>query len=105
MNKYTELSDFEINKKVADEIGIDYTTDNAGNLIVYKHLTPIIFNPCNNHDDAIPIIINNKISGTPASNDLWACIHYPFEAINKNPLRAAMEVFLMMKDFTENEND
>ncbi|WP_323085896.1 phage protein NinX family protein [Providencia alcalifaciens] len=116
MNKYTELSDFEINKKVALHVGgfalsltvVDdgYKTEgNIGN-----------FDPCNSPSDAIPIIIANKIAIFPMETlgcEYWcaACnfqdigekeIVWGLEANNKNPLRAAMELFLLMKD-AENE--
>ncbi|MCT6518233.1 DUF2591 domain-containing protein [Proteus vulgaris] len=103
MNKYTELSDFEINKKVALHVGgfalsltvVDdgYKTEgNRGN-----------FDPCNNPADAMPIIIENKIALVPqVSGNLWICSYYPFYVTTNNPCRAAMEVLLMMKD-AENE--
>ncbi|WP_139142876.1 phage protein NinX family protein, partial [Proteus sp. HMSC14B05] len=61
--------------------------------------------------DAMPIIIENKISlRSPTITDRWKAefvdeygnyVGY-IRALNKNPLRACMEVFLMMKD-AENE--
>ncbi|HHD7737741.1 TPA: phage protein NinX family protein [Providencia rettgeri] len=68
MNKYTKLSDFEINKKVALHVGgfalsitvVDdrYKTEgNRGN-----------FDPCNNPSDAMPIIIENGISMVRVNN-------------------------------------
>lgn len=106
MSKYNELSDFEINKKVADKLDIDYTTDNIGNLIIYKHSSPVHFNPCNNHCDGIPIIIDNRISLMADMSDdggsTWWCASDISNGISSryksNPLRACMEVFLMMKD-------
>ncbi|HGW8313917.1 MULTISPECIES: phage protein NinX family protein [Proteus] len=53
----------------------------------------------------MPIIIENKIGLSPMyySNEWTAdCLDYDFISVNKNPLRAAMELFLMMKD-AENE--
>lgn len=118
MNKYTELSDFEINKKVAISIGFscyygDGSYTNGGGLraaIVRgkNHNGNFMlggFDPCNNPADAMPIIIENKISMAPTSIGAeWVSSHRYFRAINKNPLRAAMEVFLMMKD-EESKND
>ncbi|HGM9912841.1 TPA: phage protein NinX family protein [Providencia stuartii] len=106
MNKYTELSDFEINKKVALHVGgfalsltvVDdgYKTEgNRGN-----------FNPCNNPADAMPIIIENKLTLSPRyDSDEWiseSLFYHDIYSVNKNLYRAAMEVFLMMKD-AENE--
>lgn len=113
MNKYTKLSDFEINKKVALHVGgfalsltvVDdgYKTEgNRGN-----------FDPCNNPADAMPIIIENGISiifdtGCKAwvagiaywvDGCEWQVSH---EIERMNQYRAAMELFLLMKD-AENE--
>ncbi|EIU7558092.1 DUF2591 domain-containing protein [Providencia rettgeri] len=111
MNKYTELSDFEINKKVALHVGgfalsltvVDDEYKTEGNIVN--------FDPCNNPADAMPIIIENNISlRAPTITDRWKAefideygnyIGYR-RSLNKNPLRAAMELFLMMKD-AENE--
>ncbi|MEQ5123394.1 phage protein NinX family protein [Morganella morganii] len=130
MNKYRDKSDFEINKAVAEKVGIirhlylaeflgeviwDVTSnDNYNGFISKKGLA---FDPCNNPADAMPIIIENKI--TVAYDKLYEtwCAHvgsvmgdgdwdYSIEpAINycdDNYYRAAMICFLMMKD-AENE--
>lgn len=126
MNKYTELSDFDINKKVASyELLCDYNInehknsieltcslgDNNDEYFVYGE-----FDPCNNPTNAMPIIIENNISlCAPHLREGWMAEYTAsgddvndgfqadyFDAHNKNPLRSAMEVFLMMKD-AENE--
>lgn len=66
------------------------------------------FDPCNNPADAWQIIVENKIMLSPrCANDEWkAQIHLGREDIfdnyasawHKNPLRAAMIVFLMMQE-------
>lgn len=110
MNKYTELSDFEINKKVAVTFhGNSDFIEQYDNKTIY--VDGNLFDPCNNPTDAMPIIIENKISlRAPAITDRWKAefvdeygnyVGY-IRALNKNPLRACMEVFLMMKD-AENE--
>lgn len=130
MNKYRDKSDFEINKAVAEKVGIirhlylaeflgeviwDVTSnDNYNGFISKKGLA---FDPCNNPADAMPIVFENKISlHAPRFNEGWMAeytgsdddvndgfqVDY-YESHNKNPLRAAMEVFLMMKD-AENES-
>ncbi|MEM8184043.1 DUF2591 family protein [Morganella morganii subsp. sibonii] len=125
MNKYRDKSYFEINKAVAEKVGIiqhlylaeflgeviwDVTSnDNYNGFISKKGLA---FDPCNNPADAMPIIIDNKISlRAPSITDRWKAefvdeygnyVGYR-RALNKNPYRAAMEVFLMMKD-AENES-
>nr|WP_282558599.1 hypothetical protein [Providencia rettgeri] len=59
------------------------------------------FNPCNYPTDAMPIIIENKIAMNP-KDDIWQCGSGWNVAENKNPLRACMESYLLMKD-AENE--
>lgn len=117
MNKYTELSDFEINKKVASHyLPCDYNlNDHAKTVELIRFLGDTAeyrvygkFDPCNNPSDAMPIIIEKRISLINRYEGNWkAEIKWgiPFESINKNPLRAGMEVFLMMNDFMENKND
>ncbi|EMH1104176.1 DUF2591 domain-containing protein [Proteus mirabilis] len=111
MNKYTELSDFEINLLVAQSVLPETQYD------VIKQTMDIIqflvdgsfgyrfFDPCNNPADAMPIVIENGISLISDWNEIgvWGATYQPwYTSENKNPLRAAMEVFLMMKD-AENE--
>ncbi|MDF7438826.1 phage protein NinX family protein [Proteus mirabilis] len=112
MNKYTELSDFEINLLVAQSVLPETQYD------VIKQTMDIIqflvdgsfgyrfFDPCNDPADAMPIIIENKLTLSPRyDSDEWiseSLFYHDIYSVNKNPLRAAMEVFLMMKD-AENE--
>ena len=106
MNKYTELSDFEINKKVAGALGLISEVTHYG--VVAKPNNKdhwFKFDPCNNPADAMPIIIEYKIGLSPMyHSNKWTadCLDYDFISVNKNPLRACMEVFLMKKD-AENE--
>ncbi|MDK7759433.1 phage protein NinX family protein [Providencia rettgeri] len=111
MNKYTELSDFEINKLVVYHyIKGNGFTEETSKFISDKGK----FDPCNNPSDAMPIIIENKIC---TAFDVFAEEHdggnwvaspaYGFanERTRSNNLyRAAMELFLLMKD-AENENN
>lgn len=97
MNKYTELSDFEINKKVAEKLGIRFTPRNGVLILSATKL----FDPCNKPTDALPIIIENKIAMNHPY-DIWKCGSGWNVAENKNPLRACMESYLLMKD-AENE--
>lgn len=66
------------------------------------------FDPCNNPADAMPIIIENCIGILPYKNssplafDLQKGLDRGILVENKNIYRAAMEVFLMMKE-AENE--
>ncbi|EOU4995180.1 phage protein NinX family protein [Morganella morganii] len=110
MNKYRDKSDFEINKTVAEcKYGIGCTgKTQGGDVIVFTDSFTAVFDPCNNPADAYPIIFENKINinfresiktGVMAELSGWSGVY----SINENPLRAAMEVFLMMKD-AENES-
>ncbi|WP_368914186.1 phage protein NinX family protein [Providencia sp. 1701011] len=116
MNKYTELSDFEINRRIAE-------IDTKNRYVYFEKEQTIFrkfnngqtqkFNPCNYPSDAMPIIIDNKIC---TAFDVFAEEHdggnwvaspaYGFanERTRSNNLyRAAMELFLLIKD-AENEN-
>lgn len=110
MNKYTELSDFEINKKVASHyLPCDYNlNENTKTVELISFLGDTdeynaygTFNPCNNPANAMSIIIENKIAMNP-KDDIWQCGSGWTVAENKNPLRACMEAYLLMKD-AENE--
>ncbi|EMF8482791.1 DUF2591 family protein [Morganella morganii] len=87
MNKYRDKSYFEINELVSFSLGYVHTKS---------------FDPCNNPADAMPIIIENGISMIKSSGG-WICCHGVAGVIeHENLYRAAMELFLMMKD-AENE--
>ncbi|HHN8315645.1 TPA: phage protein NinX family protein [Morganella morganii] len=131
MNKYRDKSDFEINKAVAVYLGYTAKYENES-VTVFRNNNggmPLVvsatadgsdnFDPCNNPSDAMPIVIENGISlikeddhYIAASTDVGieGYIGAPelmlyglgWLSKDKNPYRAAMEVFLMMKD-AENE--
>ncbi|MEQ4987998.1 phage protein NinX family protein [Proteus sp. fly-1089] len=113
MNKYTELSDFEINKKVAKKA---FGDDEYEYEIEYNQygvtINDDVFDPCNNPADAMPVIKDNFISITH-DGIAWdvSCVKHPelsvwsgLENYNDNFYRKAMELFLLMKD-AENENN
>lgn len=108
MNKYTKLSDFEINKKVAARY-----YQNKDFIEAYKDVEKVfvdgnLFDPCNNPADAMPIIIENKICMNYVDIDIgWGACHFDgekgeLEVYDKNYYRVAMICFLLMKD-AENE--
>lgn len=108
MNKYTKLSDFEINKKVAEKLGLAYEVTRYGVVTRMSNKEQWReFNPCNNPADAMPIIIENKLTLSPRyDSDEWiseSLFYHDIYSVNKNPLRAAMEVFLMIKDAENNQ--
>ena len=99
MNKYTELSDFEINKKVAERLFLKF--NDCYSVILVDGET---FDPCNNPSDAMPIVIENEISMIKSSGG-WMCCHGSVGQVEHESLyRGAMELFLMMKD-ADNENN
>lgn len=110
MNKYTELFDFEINKKVAENLKLNTIAYERTEIVLFDDMDATPFAPCNNPTDAMPIIIENLISlMADMSEDresTWWCASDISNGITSryksNPLRACMEVFLMIKD-AENE--
>lgn len=118
MNKYRDKSDFEINKAVAEKLGKQFSIN--GKIIFIETDVPlgivsysVIFDPCNNPADAMPIVIENNIdllNGDNVSPDLFGH-HSAYTLFNfsrpiasdslkesKTIYRLAMEVFLMIKD-------
>lgn len=122
MTDYSKMIDFEINKAVAIALGatqVDYYENGDRCAIYYElggegltvrrgqALLNEQFNPCIDPADAWPIIIANRIGVIPAPSDgLWRAAHRDVGADGtphyfnqcENPLRAAMIVFLMMKE-------
>lgn len=103
MNKHRDKSDFEINKAVAIANGHKVMSCEES-VMAYIDSGYKPFDPCNNPADAMPIIIENGISSL-FNDDEWICSvpYTEFLSINESLYRAAMEVFLMMKD-AENES-
>ncbi|MGJ7308125.1 phage protein NinX family protein [Morganella morganii] len=121
MNKYRDKSDFEINKAVAERylpcdyrynesdkivelIGVDLSCEFGSSIDIEKEHVYGKFDPCNNPADAMPIIIENKITvAYDHLNGEW-CAYSGSEiaAHSDNYYRAAMICFLMMKE-AENE--
>ncbi|CAM8499387.1 phage protein NinX family protein [Enterobacter asburiae] len=122
---YSQLSDFEINKRVAEIVySIEVVADDfyAKDVPFAYHKDGQVFifideplsgdwrsyNPCNNPADAWPIIVDNKIKIEPMRRvrnynewyEEWdASVNSPhFCESHKNPLRAAMIVFLLSQD-------
>lgn len=88
MKDYAAMSDSKINEMVHGIIKPESTLGWC-------------FDYCNNPADAWPIILSNKIGINPGtSSDKWAA-HYcnwDIAIADANPIRAAMIVFLKMKE-------
>jgi hypothetical protein len=108
---YSKLSDFEINKLVAESSSVDscvrvnFSGDAIGGsaekwLCRNEGLTK--FDPCNNSADAWPIITEHMIAIIPSNlkDGRWAAHinEWDFAASHENPLRAAMTAFLKMQE-------
>lgn len=107
---YSEMTDFEINKAVAAALCVNYVIS-AGEVCYMKFddqfgdSYPESLDYCNDPEFSWPIIVQNRISITPClvegKLDEWDAESYVkpfFYCENKNPLRAAMTVFLNMKN-------
>lgn len=121
---YSQLSDFEINSAVHNaklkepyalvfmgDDRIAWTKENGDQIITEKvpYTKNGVHDYCNNPADAWPIIesnritiINDKDCFPRATNDSHAFINEQYDeclhALDRNPLRAAMIVFLMIQD-------
>ena len=104
---YEEMSDFEINKQVAINRGgyqghVEHMqhgvkeSDRASHGLLFTER-----DYCNNPSDAWPIILANRINVYASEGPdfmPWMAGCGGFMVSNKNPLRAAMIVFLMMQE-------
>lgn len=106
MNKYRDKSDFEINKAVAVNVnGADAVVEKFGRIYIIDEdgVAMVSFDPCNNPADAWPIINEYGISLIYQEREFqFATNDGNIECSISNPLKAAMIIFLMMKD-AENE--
>lgn len=115
MKNYEMMSDNELNTMVADLRG-GYAGNVHGSESKVKVSDPdsgglfyMEFDYCNNPSDAWPIIFRNDIMLNPnCADSLWKAeqgfrfkpsgFYKVATAYSKNPLRAAMVVFLMMQE-------
>lgn len=106
MNKYSDKSDFEINKAVASALKLNTIAYDRTEIVLFDDMDATPFDPCNSWIDAGPIISGYKISMT-ISDDAECFLadtsSGDYLAQHDNPLKAAMICFLMMKD-AENES-
>jgi len=98
---YEHLTDDEINKAVAELLGFDVDMSIP---VAVKDGVPISLPAfCSNPSDAWPMIINFKINISYVDNDEnhWCSTNGIYEdnhVWHTNPLRAAMIVFLMIHE-------
>jgi len=104
MIDYSKLSDFEINERVAKALRIPFETTYYDEVFTWDdkqsgRFNTRKFNPCQNWADAGPVVEKYRIHLTPVDNGWFvsdmATTHW---ISDKNPLRAAMIIFLMMKE-------
>ena len=104
MNKeqLEKLSDFEINKLIAEKL-FRATYWKAGDKIRVDDGTPTgrYVDYCGNLSDMMPLAFANKINLTSQgwNTPLWCAnsiVNHEFSIVNKNPLRAAAIVYLLM---------
>lgn len=100
MKDYASMSDQQINREVQKLTGIGCMSGNGVLIIADGRWRT--FDPCNNPADAWPIITGSMISIRPVGNDgqLWEAsgMDGMKADYDKNPLRASMVVFLMLKE-------
>lgn len=117
MTDYSKMSDFEINKSVAEHESVrGFHCENIGDGSPLRFQNWKELDYCNNPADAWPIITKRRISLSPFDDfkedgDYIAAKYKPTRDNTKpaevefwccdKPLRAAMIVFLMMQE-TEN---
>ena len=104
---YEEMSDLQINLLVANAIGVD-AAENSG--VIFgtvrhecRNVVSVIgvVDYCNNPSDAWPIIVGKRINVYASEGPdfmPWMAGCAGFVSSHKNPLRAAMIVFLMMQE-------
>ena len=108
MKDYASMSDFEINEAVGKFVYLPHLCVSNGLCLYAKDDIWTEFDPCNNPADAWPIIVSKKICtafdvfAEPNDGGSWVAspaYYVEGERIrHDNPLRAAMIVFLMMKE-------
>lgn len=109
---YSQLSDFEINKRICDVFWPDFKKSSECNNKTFPQNTATVYmkngyggfsrDYCNNPADAWPIIESNRIGVMPSemkTKELWMSTSGRGSyAYHENPLRAAMIVYLQMQD-------
>lgn len=111
---YVAMSDFELNtaivynlyaKRLITRILFPDTPNKESKIQVVKDGIWCWFDPCNNPEDAWPIIVASRISiSAQAEYEGYGWVSYSIDSdvedsiVGANPLRCAMIMFLMMLD-------
>lgn len=107
MKDYAEMSDGQIAEQVEKFVELGDGKQKGEGALYIKNNVWTRFDPCNNPADAWPIIVENGITLAFQDGNWWADnraywidgVEWSIGGIiDKNPLRAAMIVFLMMKE-------
>lgn len=106
MKDYSKMSNFEINKAVAEAMGIEVSNSHSGDYVgvvrrsIGSKPNYIFVNYCKKPEDAWPIMEEYKIgiafvNGKWRASSVFAGYH---EFSDVNAMRAAMIVYLMIKE-------
>lgn len=108
MKDYSKMSDFQINQFITCcEFDCHDWPNNANGDFYHcgfdgnSYFEVSVKDYCNNPSDAWPIINIERIGVYPSDGPdfmPWIAAKNAFSVTDKNPLRAAMIVYLMMKD-------
>lgn len=101
---YSQLHDAQINMMVCKTLGLELSSyariikQDDATILLSDNKTLVDY--CNNPADAWPIIVENRIRINPVLYTMWMAEDYLEDVSHTytNPLRAAMIVFLLMKD-------
>lgn len=100
MSKYAQMTDHDIQQAVLPLTWGKHPVRLLGKVMIDIPLSE--YDPCNSWADAGPIIERNGICLIPLKKG-WLTGFNGVDVKDDNPLRAAMIVFLMMHDKTEQE--
>lgn len=100
------MTEFEINKAVAERLGISHKCD-MGTVIIYVNQDYHAFDPCNNVEQAWEIMMKYNICVTKEPRGNYAAFEnlvvndvdsadWVYDTLHKKPLVAAMLCFLEM---------
>lgn len=109
MKDYSAMHDAEINMLVCKRLGLGLSSYcrilSIGDYSILLEDNKTLVDYCNNPADAWPIITKNSIVISPymrgENPSLWLCFdvnNSDLDCLDKNPLRAAMIVYLQMME-------